>query len=306
MLNIGYFKAQPTEYVRQFVRGRLVREGQALSFYYLKHHTSIVVVPTSSIDASFVFNELTGNFQAVAVQGQFTYRIHDPRRAAELFNFAIDPARRAHVSEDPLRLQQRITNVIQMETRRELQRLSLEEALRTATQIAAAVRERTSAQGLLAPLGAELLSIHFTSLSPRPEVGKALEAEQRESLLRRADEAIYARRAATVEEERKIKENELNTQITLEQQRQQLIALEGSNAQEEAENRGKALELEASYRARATEMELSAYRSLDPRTILSLGMKELGQNAGQIGNLTITSEILAALLDGGRAMSGGE
>src|SRR5919108_2168217 len=92
VLNIGYYKAQPTEYVRQFVRGRLVREGQALSFYYLKHHTSIVVVPTSSIDASFIFNELTGNFQAVVVQGQFTYRILDPRRAAELLNFAIDPA----------------------------------------------------------------------------------------------------------------------------------------------------------------------------------------------------------------------
>ncbi len=43
-------------------------------------------------------------------------------------------------------------------------------------------------------------------------------------------------------------------------------------------------------------MELAAYRTLDPRTILALGIKELGQNAEQIGNLTITSEILAALL----------
>jgi hypothetical protein len=30
-------------------------------------------------------------------------------------------------------------------------------------------------------------------------------------------------------------------------------------------------------------------------------MQELGKNAGKIGNLTITSEILAALLDGGIA-----
>ena len=48
-------------------------------------------------------------------------------------------------------------------------------------------------------------------------MGKALEAEYREGLQQRADQAIYARRAAAVEQERRIKENELNTQVLLEQ-----------------------------------------------------------------------------------------
>jgi hypothetical protein len=39
------------------------REGRALSFYYLKRRTSIVVVPVSSADAAFVFNEQTGKRQ---------------------------------------------------------------------------------------------------------------------------------------------------------------------------------------------------------------------------------------------------
>ena len=54
--------------------------------------------------------------------------------------------------------------------------------------------------------------------------------------------------------------------------------------------------MEAEYQGRATELGLTAYRATDPRTILALAMKQLGENA-HVGNLTITSEILAALLN---------
>src|SRR5262249_58780077 len=80
------------------------------------------------------------------------------------------------------------------------------------------------------PLGAELLNVYFTSAKPTPEVAKALEADYREPLLRKSDIAVSARRAAAVEEERKIKENELNTDIALEEQRQKLIDLQAHNS----------------------------------------------------------------------------
>jgi hypothetical protein len=141
-----------------------------------------------------------------------------------------------------------------------------------------------------------VLTVHFLSTKPTPEVAKALEAEYRESLLRRADEAIYARRAAAVAEEAKIKENELNSQIMLEQQRRKFIDLEGANQLQEAENRGKALEKEAEHRARALEREMKAYGTLDARSLLALGIRDLGANAQKIGNLNISPEILAELL----------
>ncbi len=300
MFGIGYFKGQPTEYVIHFTGGKIRRKGRGLAFFYLTHNTQIVAVPESSTDTHFVFNEVTGNFQAVTVQGQCTFRICDPEKSAELLNFAIEPRSRAYISTDPELLPQRIINVIQMETRSEIQKRSLEETLRQSERIAQAVLQHINEAALLEPLGAELLSIYFVSAKPTPEVSKALEAEYRETLLRKADEAIYKRRAAAVEEERTIKEKELNTAISLEEKRQALIELEGNNAQTEAENRGKALEKESEYQAKAMERELAVYRSLDPKTILALGFKELGDNAGKIGNLTITSEILAALLDGKR------
>jgi hypothetical protein len=298
MLNIGYFKAQPTEYIVRYASGRVAREGQGLAFFYLKHNTQIVAIPTSSVDANLVFNEVTSNFQAVTFQGQFTYRIHNPKRAADLLNFTMDPATHQYVSNDPDHLAQRITNVIQMETRTEIQRRSLEDVLSQFEVIAASVQGRIKDSKLLEPLGAEILSVYFIGAKPTPEVAKALEADYRESLLRKADMAIYARRAAAVEEERKIKENELSTEITLEEQRRRLIDLQGANALREAESRGKAAEEEARYRARAKQLELDVYNAMDSRKVLAFAFNELGQNAGRIGNLTVTSEILAAILNG--------
>jgi hypothetical protein len=256
-----------------------------------------VAVPTSSVDANLVFNEVTSNFQAVTFQGQFTYRVHNPKRAAELLNFTMDPATHQYVSNDPDHLAQRITNVIQMETRTEIQRRSLEEVLSQFEVIAASAQGRIKDSKLLEPLGAEILSVYFIGAKPTPEVAKALEADYRETLLRKADMAIYARRAAAVEEERKIKENELSTEITLEEQRRKLIDLQGENALREAESRGKAAEEEARYHARAKQLELDVYNAIDSRKVLAFALNELGQNAGRIGNLNITPDILAAILN---------
>ena len=293
----GFFKGQPTEYVIKYSSGKVVREGAGLAFYYLCHNTQIVAVPTSTLDANFVFNETTNNFQAVTIQGQVTYRIANARQAAALLNFTIEPNRRNYLSPDPEKLPQRISHIIQMETRGEIQKRTLEETLRDSQAIAAVVLERIREAQLLTPLGVELINIFFVSAKPTPEVAKALEAQYRETLLRQADEAIYARRAAAVEEERKIKENELHTDIALAERRQQLIEREGQNAQQEAEFRGRALEAEAQHRARASEMELAVYKGFAPPAILALAMKELGQNASRVGNLTITSEILASLMN---------
>lgn len=294
----AFYKGQPTEYVIRYSGGRVTGEGAGRSFFYFPLTTTIAAVPTGSMDVGFVFNEQTSNFQAVTIQGQFTYRITDPRQAAALLNYTINPLTREFVSEDPDKLSQRITNIIQMETRREVLSRSLEENLRESETIARAVLKRIQDSELLNPMGTDLLSVYFVSVRPTPEVAKALEAEYRERLLRSADEAIYARRAAAVEEERKIKENELATDIALEEQKQQFIALEGENARQEAEFRGQAMETEASYRTRALTLELEAYKTLDPRATLALAMREMGTNAGRIGNLTITSEMMAALMNG--------
>jgi hypothetical protein len=245
-----------------------------------------VLVPISTVDALFVFNEITGNFQAVTVQGQVTYRITAPQTIVDLLNFTIHPRTRQYLSEDPAKLKQRIINVIQMYTRDVLQRTTLEEALRGSTSLAETVLGRIHEDQTLQTMGVECSGLFFTSIKATPEMTKALEAEYRESLQKRADQAIYSRRADAVEQERKIKQNELSTQVDLEQRRQQLVALQGENTRQKAE-----------FAAEAMRIELGPYQNLDTRLLLALAFRDFAENAQKIGNLTITSEILEQLLN---------
>ncbi len=291
-----YFKGQPTDYIVRYSGGRPAGEGLGRAFYYWRFNTRVVAVPTQSQDASFVFNELTRDFQEVTLQGQVTFRIKDPKLAATLFNFSIDPISYTYLSDDHEKIGRRVANLVQIATRLEITKRTLEETLRDAALLAAAVTQELQGGTKLAAMGVELLTADFLSVRPTPEVAKALEAELRESLLRKADEAIYARRAAAVDEERNIKEKELSSDKALEEQRQGLIELQGANELHEAENHARARAVSAKAEADAAQMQLSVYRDLEPRMVLAHAMRELGANAGNIGNLTITTELLAGLL----------
>jgi regulator of protease activity HflC (stomatin/prohibitin superfamily) len=293
---LTYFKGQPTDYVLRYSGGRVRGEGAGLAFYYFPFNTQVVAVPTQSLEAAFVFTELTRDYQEVTLQGQATYRIRDPKTAAGLLNFRIDPKTQAYTSDDPEKLGRRVTNLVQVKMRSEIARRGLAEAVREATAYAAAVADKLRAAAPLAALGVEVQSVDLLSVRPTPEVGKALEAESREALLRKADEAIYARRAAAVDEERTIKEKELASDSALEEKRQGLIELQGANTLKEADYSAQARERAADAEAKASELQLGVYRALDPRALLAYALHELGANAGRVGNLTITTELLAELL----------
>ena len=98
MFGINFIKVQPTTYLLQYRGGQVVREGSGLSFFYYGPTTSLVAVPVASTDAPFIFQEITGDFQAVTIQGQVTYRVGDPRRLAGLLNYTLAPNGHAHAS----------------------------------------------------------------------------------------------------------------------------------------------------------------------------------------------------------------
>jgi len=285
MALIGYFKGEPTEYLLVYSGGKLRRSGVGLAFYYWVPSTSIVSIPTGTIDVQFILNETTGNYQAVTVQGQLTFRITEPQAMASILNFSIDPRTRTHRSDDPEKLSQRIVNEVQSQVRSELLKLSLEDALRQSADVAAIVLRDVRRAPALTDIGVEVQALYITAIRPTPEMAKALEAEYRENLLVKADQAIYNRRAIAVEQERRIKENELSTAVTLEERRRQLVDLQGQNSRQQAE-----------HEAAATAVKLTPFKEIAPQTLLALSLKEMAENAGQIGNLTITSEILSSLL----------
>src|SRR5215475_5491938 len=106
MLGLRFVKVQPTTYLLQYRRGKVVREGVGLSFFYYGPTSSLVAVPVGSTDAPFIFQETTGDFQTVTIQGQVTYRVSDPKRLAALLNFTLAPYGQGYASEDPEKLPQ--------------------------------------------------------------------------------------------------------------------------------------------------------------------------------------------------------
>jgi hypothetical protein len=315
MFGIRYFKASPTTFVQQNVNGSVKREGAGLSFFYFAPHSTLVAVPVGSTDVPFIFNEITADFQAVTIQGHLTYRVADPKRLAALLDYSVTPGG-SRTSDDPDKLPQRIAFAAQTAMRAEIQGRQLRANLLEAEAIAQRVQSALTTAPALAALGVELLGFAVLAIKPVPETAKALEAEARERLLREADDAIYLRRNNAVEQERKIRENELNTEVAVEAKQRQIaetkligqIALEEQRRQlvaTEAENRKTRADAEA-YAVTATlkplaaldpkSLQVLASRSVDPRLLVAMAFQEIAANATKVGNLNISPELLDTLL----------
>ncbi|HEV8586575.1 MAG TPA: SPFH domain-containing protein [Methylomirabilota bacterium] len=299
MLSVRFMKAPPTTYVLHFVNGRIRREGAGLSFFYWAPGATIVAVPVGSADAPFAFQEATADFQAVAIQGQVTYRVTDPRRLAAVLDLSLAPNGR-YRSDDYQKLPERIVHATQMLTRAETQRLTLAAALTDATGLGARVLASLRAADAVVQLGVEILGLAVLAVRPTPESAKALEAEAREALQRRSDEAIYERRNAAVAQERRIKESELQTEIALEERRARLLDERVANDRREAESRAFALETTLAPVRTMDWRMLMALRGGDSATTIALAFQELAANAGRIGELNISPDLLRTLVSGKR------
>ena len=235
---LSFVKIPATQYALHFRQGKIRREGAGLSFFYYAPTATIAAVPIVSTDAPFAFQESSADFQQVTVQGQLTYRVVDPKKVASLLDFSVG-ARGQYLADGPQKLQERLMKSAQVATRAVTRRMILREVLTSATEIGAEVAGALKSSTEIASLGVEILGLALLSIKPTPEMAKALEAEAREALQQRSDEAIYARRNAAVEQERRIKESELNTEIAVEEKKRRIreaqmaadIAIEEQRAQ---------------------------------------------------------------------------
>jgi regulator of protease activity HflC (stomatin/prohibitin superfamily) len=315
MFGIRYLKVPPTTYVLHFKRGRVVREGVGLSFFYYGPNSEIVKIPVSSVDVPFVFNEVTADFQDATIQGELTFRVVDARRLAGVLDFSVD-AGGSYRSEDPIKLNERLSHVAQNLARSFTQQRRLRDVLTNSDALTAELLAGLQRSPAVAMLGVEVLGLSILSIKPTPEMAKAMQAEAREDLLRQADEAVYARRNNAVQLERTIKENELNTEVAVEQKRRQVretqmaaeIAVEEQRASlvdQRVENERK----EADARAHALQVTLeplkgvdwrtlmaASHGAADPKMFIAMAFRELAENANKVGELNITPDLLNTLL----------
>jgi hypothetical protein len=182
-------------------------------------------------------------------------------------------------------------------------------------------------------LGLKILGVNILAIKPSPELARALEAEVRESLQQEADQAVYERRNFAVEQERMIKESELNTEIAVEEKQKQItqkkmetqllkrendrkLLLEKIQTEIEAEEKRQSfLELQsqnvrqkADDKAYSIQAQLEPFKELDWKSLMALqsqgegnlhfalAFSELAAQASKIGQLNISPDLVASLM----------
>jgi hypothetical protein len=339
MFGIRFIKSQPTTHLMQFRAGRLVREGAGLSFFYYAPRSSLVAVPMASRDAGFMLELVTSDFQGVTVQGEVTYRVGDPARISRMMDFSLTPDGRAYNSEDPERLQDRVVMQVRAIVQQVIQALPLRRAIQASAEVARAVQGQLGEQPEVQALGLEILGVAVVAIRPTPDIARALEAEAREANLKVADDAISQRRMAGVQNERAIRQTELDTEIAVELKRREIqqtqlearaaamrreneLRAEQMGADIELENQRKAFVAsaadntrhEAEAQAHKVRAVMDALQDADPRVVQALaavGMQPgqliaqafggLAERAERIGQLNLSPELLSSLMASGAA-----
>ncbi len=334
MFGIKYFKADSSTFVIKTVNGKPRKNGKGLSFFYNSATTSIATLPIGAQEAPFIFSLQTSDFQAIKVQGQISYLIGDPLQAAKMLNFNMKKDGTTYVSEDPLKLGDRVIRAAQSIVQARVQSEPLKSALLLNQALAKLIQTELSEAKTLSALGIAVLDASISAITPTPETARALEAEARENILKEADDAIYVRRKSSVEQERTIKEAELQTDLFVQEKEQEIkesnitnertllrgkteTAAERLQAQIDAEaKRQEFVELSAENRKREADAEAYAVATrmkafsvlpvdnlkaialanMQPEQMMALAFESLAQNADKIGELTITPDLFGKLM----------
>lgn len=333
MFGIKHIKFDSMTYVFHFKNGNIRREGRGLSFFYYTPNSSLVVIPMGSNDLPFIFQEATKDYQSISIQGQISYKIADPQMLSNVLDFTIDDDGK-YKKNDIEKLNQRIINKAQTSISSYINGIGLKEALCAAVEIEKRILNGLKSSPSISMLGIDILGVNILAVKATPEMTKALETETRELLQQDADRAIYERRNFAVEQERIIRESELSTEIAIEEKQKQIEQKRMESEVQRVENSRRIREMnvaadiavenqrkelidqktandkkEAEVEGYRVEVKLRPYKEMDwrvlsaltgkadPRNNIALAFGLLAENAGKIGTLNITPDLLETLMD---------
>lgn len=334
---IIYRKFEPTEYVMKVRKGVTVAKGKGLAFFCNTSTTSIVVVPTTAMEASFAFDDvMTSDYQRVNVQGDVSFAIQNYELAAKMIDFSYRerPQENAAVlAEAKNRMNRRVINLARVCVTRFVNDWDVREAMRNQDELAGLLLDALKGDPTLAEFGLAVMAVSILGISPQPDTRKALEAATREEILKQQDDALYKRRNAAIEQERAIRENELNTEIRVaekekekrerEMETRQMLAQREAQLREEKiaadiqieEQNRKLVELQAENERRKSDakaydsevllrtftgvnpeiLKALAMSGMDSRALIAKAFVEIGDKADKIGTLNVSPELLETL-----------
>lgn len=334
---IKYKKFEPTEYVMKIKRGNVIQQGLGLSFFYNTMTTSMIVLPATAFDTGFVYDDImTSDFQKINVQGDISYTIADYEKAASMVDFSYKNIKKEYENtlfEARQKMAKRIMNLTKVYITKYLSTKNIREAIVSADELAEALKAALKEDETIQEFGLQIIAVSILGISPQPDTRRALEAATREEILKQQDDAVYKRRNSAIEQERAIKENELNTEIKiaekekekheknmetkrmmqekqaeldakkiandiqLEEENRKLVDLQTENEKKKSD--AKAYDSEVLLRTFAgvdTEViKALAVSGMDSKSLIAKAFVEIGDKADKIGVLNVSPDLLETL-----------
>jgi regulator of protease activity HflC (stomatin/prohibitin superfamily) len=315
----AHLRADASSHVIRYRNGQVVGSGRGLSFWFRPLDTAIAEIPLDDQELPFLFHGRSSDVQEVVTQGIVTFRVADPETLATRIDFGIDLRTGRHAKTPIEQLADRLTQLAQQHAAELISTTPLRELVATGV---ARLRERIG-DGLagdthLVEMGLAIVSVRVNAVEPSSEVEKALAAPTREQISQQADEAAFARRAAAVDKERAIAENELGNRIELARREANLVDQEGANERRRATEKAAASLIATESRAAerriaaaadsevirvvegervALEIErLAAYRDLPAAVLMGLAARDFAGKIETIEHLSLTPDLLGTLL----------
>ena len=316
---VTHLRADASSHVIRYRSGRVVRSGRGLAFWFRPLGTAIAEIPLDDQELPFLFHGRSADVQEVITQGIVTFRVSDPDTLATRIDFGIDLGTGRHAKTPIEQLSDRLTQLAQQHAAELIAATPLRELVAEGVgRLRERIGDGLAADEHLAEMGLAIVSVRVSTVEPSSDVEKALAAPTRESISQRADEAAFARRAAAVDKERAIAENELANRIELARREADLVEQEGANERHRATEKAAASRIETDARAaerriraaadaeaiRAIEGErvaleierLAAYRDLPAAVLMGLAAREFAGKIETIEHLNLTPDLLGTLL----------
>lgn len=314
-----HLRSEPSQQVLRFRRGRLVRSGRGLTFWFGPFNASIAEVPVDDRELPFIFHGRSRDFQDTVVQGVVSYRIIDAEKLAERVDFTLDLSTGVHLHEPLEHLASLLTELSQQFAMDYLVHTDLHTILEDGVEtIRSRIEDGLRSDTGLHDMGLDLVAVRVSAVRPEAEVERALQVRVREAIQQQADEATFQRRAMAVEKERAIEENELQNQIELARREEHLIAQQGENERKRATDENDAANILADgiahraminakaeaagikdieeARVAAESERMAIYRDFPADRLMGLAAQQLAGKLKRIDHLNLTPDLLGAML----------
>jgi regulator of protease activity HflC (stomatin/prohibitin superfamily) len=316
---LSHLRSDASSHVIRYRHGRVVDSGRGLAFWFRPLDTAIDELPLDDQELTFLFHGRSGDLQECIAQGVVSWRIADPSALAARIDFGIDLTTGGHTKTPLDQIAARLTGIAGQHTLAVMAATPLRELVTDgAAPLRARVGDGLAADEDLAAMGVAIASVRVSAVQPSAEVEKALAAPTRERIAGEADEAAFARRAAAVDKERAIAENELANRIELARRQATLVAQEGANDRRKATELAAAARIAAEGNARTRRIgadaeaasirlierernvaesdRIAVYRELAPAVLMGLAARELAGKIQTIEHLNLTPDLLGPAL----------